>query len=451
MAQGIKTELTGWGANLRAECVLDRPDSIAALPDRLDPKGTLARGLGRSYGDAALNAGGQVIEMTRLSRYRAFDKVTGVLTCEAGTSLAEIIRDFAPRGWFPAITPGTKYVTVGGCIANDVHGKAHHSQGTFAQCLDAMTILLASGDVVTASREENADLFWGTVGGMGLLGVILTATIRLRRVETAYFNKRILAVSNLDQMLEAIRSTHDVPYSLAWIDPFATGERLGRGVLTVGDHAALDDLPADLAADPLRLSGPPKITVPFELPDITLNSLSVQLVNRVIEWRLSQRKRHAHYEDFFYPLDAIGHWYRGYGKRGFTQYQFVIPFEPDGRAHLHKLLDAIATSGQLPFLNILKIMGPESGGVLSFPMEGYTFAIDFPVRPGLRELLQRLDQMVLDAGGRIYLGKDAYLSADMFRAMYAEQLPRFLALKKTYDPDNVFTSDLARRVGLIPQ
>jgi FAD/FMN-containing dehydrogenase len=216
--------MMGWGANIRVECLLDRPQSSRDIAESIDRNGTIARGLGRSYGDAALNAGKQVLELTRLNRYIAFDPEEGVLTCEAGVSLADIIQDFTPRGWFPAITPGTKYVTIGGCIANDIHGKAHHSQGSFAQCLRSMTILLASGEVLTASREENADLFWGTLGGMGLLGVILTATITLRRIETCYFNKTVIKTQNLDEMLAAFEETKHVPYSVAWTDPFSTGD-----------------------------------------------------------------------------------------------------------------------------------------------------------------------------------------------------------------------------------
>jgi decaprenylphospho-beta-D-ribofuranose 2-oxidase len=198
------TRLTGWGANLRADCVLAEPETPAEVAARLDPSGTIARGLGRSYGDAALNAGGQVLGLHKVDRYLAFDGETGTLTCEAGVSLARIIQDFAPRGWFPMITPGTKFVTVGGCIANDVHGKAHHAQGCFSACVDALTVLLASGEVVVASRAENADLFWGTFGGMGLLGVVLTATIRLRRIETTYFRQRSIRVNDLAGMLAAL-------------------------------------------------------------------------------------------------------------------------------------------------------------------------------------------------------------------------------------------------------
>ena len=446
---GVQAELTGWGANLRAECRLERPETTRAIRERLDPRGSIARGLGRSYGDAALNTGRQVIDLTAVDHYIAFDGQTGLLTCEGGTSLAEIIADFAPRGWFPAITPGTKYVTIGGCIANDVHGKAHHAQGSFATCLERMTVLLASGEVVTTSRTELPDLFWATVGGMGLTGIILTATVRLKRIQTTYFRQQVVLAENLDAMLDALEEYDHVPYSVANIDPSASGAGLGRGVLTIGDHAEVTDLPPEKAADPLRISGAPWLTVPFELPELTLNPLSLRMVHLAIEQFLSRGAAIAHYEKFFYPLDILNHWNRGYGRRGFTQYQFVIPME-DGRRQMRRLLEAIAAGGQLPSLNVLKRLGPESGGLLSFPFEGYTFAIDFPVRRGLPELLARLDWMVLEAGGRIYLGKDAYLSAAAFQAMYRHQIDAFLKVKAKYDPDNVFTSDLARRIGLLP-
>jgi decaprenylphospho-beta-D-ribofuranose 2-oxidase len=347
------------------------------------------------------------------------------------------------------ITPGTKFVTVGGCIANDVHGKAHHAQGCFSGCVDEMTVLLASGEIVRASRTQNCELFWGTFGGMGLLGVVLTATIRLRRIETTYFRQRAIPVQDLDAMLAALEENdRRFPYSVATLDVFAKGARLGRGVVNVGDHARRDELPPDLAAQPLRVSGPPTITVPFILPDLTLNPLTMRAVNAFIQHRQATAHLFEHYEKFFYPLDMIAHWNRGYGRRGFTQYQFVIPFA-DGARKLRELLTAITSSGERPFLNVLKRLGKESGGLLSFPREGYTLAIDFPIRANTVALLHRLDAMVLDAGGRVYLGKDSYVEAATFRAMYPE-LPRWLALKAKYDPGNVFTSDLGRRVGLVP-
>jgi decaprenylphospho-beta-D-ribofuranose 2-oxidase len=442
-------ELAGWGANLRATCLFAEPETPDELRARVLPSGTIARGLGRSYGDPALNTGHLVLGTRRLDRYLGFDEATGTLTCEAGVSLAAIIKDFAPRGFFPMITPGTKYVTVGGAIANDVHGKAHHVQGCFSACVDAMRILLASGEVVTTSRTELPDLFWATFGGMGLTGIVLSATLRLRKIESTYFRQKAIVVKNLDEMLAALEENdHLYPYSVAWVDPVARGAALGWGCLSVGDHARRDELPAELAASPLRVSGPPKITVPFELPELTLNPLSVRVLNVLMRQVLGRGKPFAHYEKFFYPLDFVAEWYRGYGRRGFTQYQFVIPFA-DGPRHMRAILDAIMSSGELPFLNVLKRFGKESGGILSFPCEGYTFAIDFPVRAGTVALVHRLDQMVHEAGGRIYLGKDSYVEPAMFRAMYPA-IDEFLAIKKKYDPTGVFVSDQARRVSLVP-
>ena len=447
-AVGTRTTLAGWGANLRAECLLTEPTATCDVAGVVDHAGgTIARGLGRSYGDCAINAERQVIGTTRMDRLLHFDEATGVLLCEGGASLEAVIDTFAGKGWFPMITPGTKFVTVAGCIANDIHGKAHHAQGTFSNCVYSMTVLLASGDVVTASREEHADLFWATFGGMGLLGVILTATIQLRRIETTYFVQKPVKARNLREMLDALEE-HDAgfPYSVATLDVMASGTELGRGVLVVGDHAKLSDLPEKLREEPLLVSPPPKITIPMDLPEFSLNPLSIRVVNAVIQRIQAAATPIGHYEAFFYPLDKIAEWNRGYGRRGFTQYQFVIPFE-NGEAQMRKILTTILSSGQLPFLNVLKRMGKESGGLLSFPQEGYTFAIDFPVREGTKQLTQKLDAMVLDAGGRIYLGKDSYIDGATFRRMYPA-VEDWLRVKRKYDPMGVFTSNLGRRVGL---
>jgi len=444
---GPTETLAGWGNFPRAECIVRRPETPKQLRSLLGhPRGTIPRGLGRSYGDPAVNEGGVVLDMTSLDRYLAFDEDSGVLTCEAGTTLEQIIRDFAPRGFFPRITPGTKFVTVGGCIANDVHGKAHHVDGCFSSCVDSMRVLLASGEVVDCSRTERPDLFWGTFGGMGLLGVVLDVTMRLRRIESTYFHQRAIVVEDLDALLDAFETYAEHPYSVAWIDPLATGARLGKGVLTIGDHAKVADLPAKLRKQPLRISPASPLVVPFELPSFALNPATVRLLNVVLDQVQSRGAPIAHYEKFFYPLDFVGLWNRGYGRRGFTQYQFVIPLE-DGPARMRAILETIATSGQIPFLNVLKKLGAGTG-LLSFPFEGYTFAIDFPIRDGLPELLTRLDGMVLDAGGRIYLGKDAFCDAKTFHAMYPKA-ETWLEAKAKYDPNAIFSSNLARRVGLV--
>lgn len=439
--------LHGWGKYPQVPCRVRAVSSPEQAPRGLDPHGTIARGLGRSYGDPALNEDRTVLLCAGMDRYLDFDEATGTLTCEAGVSLDQIIRDFVPRGFFPMITPGTKYVTIGGCIANDVHGKAHHVDGSFSRCVEAFTILLADGTVQRVSREHDPALFWANFGGMGLLGIILSATIRLRPIETAWFRQRVIEAADLEAMLDALHE-HDDPYSVAWVDPRATGPRLGRGVLTVGDHARLDDLPARLRSRARWVAPPPRLVVPFDLPSHSLNRLTARPLNMAMGFLLRHGASVAHYEKFFYPLDFVAHWNRSYGRRGFTQYQFVIPLE-DGRRHIRALLERIMESDQIPFLNVLKIFGPgEAQGMLSFPMRGYTFAIDFPIRPGLEGLLRELDRMVLDAGGRVYLGKDAFLDQPTFEAMYADELEAWRRVKARCDPQGMFTSNLGRRVGL---
>ncbi|MEO0323626.1 MAG: FAD-binding oxidoreductase [Myxococcota bacterium] len=447
MPQAHEASLAGWGNHPRLRCAVRRPESQGALRRVLDTRGTLGRGLGRSYGDAALNDQGTVVDMTALDRYLAFDEARGELRVEAGASLRQIIEDFAPRGFFPRIVPGTKFVTVGGCIANDVHGKAHHVDGCFSESVVDFDLLLADGSVRRCSRDENAELFWATMGGMGLTGLVTAATLRLRRIETTYFHQKAIRVGNLEEMVAAL-DEHDRAhrYSVAWVDPMARGSRLGRGVLTVGDHATREDLPASKRGKALAVSPPSPLVVPLEMPSFALNSTTVRLLDVVIEQMQAGAGALAHYEKFFFPLDFVGEWWRGYGRQGFIQYQLVVPLD-DGVARLRRLLERIGASDQVPFLNVLKKFGKANAAPLSFPFEGYTLAIDFPVRPGLRELTRDLDAQVLEAGGRLYLGKDSMLDAPTMAAMYP-RLEEWRAVKKRVDPEGVFTSNLARRVGL---
>lgn len=439
--------IAGWGNYPRLECTVQSVEDPERLFAAFDGRGTIARGLGRSYGDPAVVDPGAVLDLTPMDRFLAFDEASGTLTCEAGASLAQIIETFAPRGFFPAITPGTKHVTVGGCIANDVHGKAHHVDGCFSSCVEGFDLMLATGEVVRCDREQEPELFWATFGGMGLTGIVVRATIRLRPVESTYFRQEAIVVQNLTELIEAF-DEYDAryPYSVAWIDPLATGARLGCGVLTVGDHASADELPKRLANNPLALASPPLASVPFELPNVTLNPLTLRALNVVIGQVQAHGAPFAHYEKFFYPLDVVGEWNRGYGRRGFTQYQFVIPLE-DGERRMRAILERIASSGELPFLNVLKRFGRESLAPLGFPFEGYTFAIDFPISPSLGALCSELDAMVVDAGGRVYLGKDAFLGPHTLEAMYP-RLGEWREVKARVDPDEVFRSHLSSRVGL---
>jgi len=445
----IEQKIAGWGNFPWAKSrVYQYHNPHAATQIFAQEKNLIPRGLGRSYGDQAINEQNGVLLSEKLNRYIAFNSENGELTCEAGVSFADIIDTFAPRGWFPMITPGTKYITVGGAIANDVHGKAHHVDGSFANCVKEFTILLADGRVLSTSREENEDLFWANFGGLGLLGVILTATIQLRKIETTYFRQQAVKVNNLDELLDALDEYDEsYAYSVAWVDSFKKGKSLGKGVLTLGNAAKLDELPPKLKKAPLLVSGPAKLALPLYMPEFSLNRLTVSMLNKAIETTQKGAAAFAHYDKFFYPLDAIGLWNKGYGKKGFIQYQFVIPFE-NGRENIRTILQKIVTSNHLPFLNVLKKFGEENAkSILSFPMPGYTFAIDFPVRKGLEELTQTLDDMVADFGGRIYLGKDATLSADSFRKMYPQH-ENWLNIKRKYDPDDKFNSNLSRRLAL---
>lgn len=441
-------KISGWGNFPRVTSKIAWVKNPTQLNATLvSNENVTARGLGRSYGDQAISSTSLVASLPPMNKILSFDESTGILNCQAGLSLNQIIRIFAPRGWFPVINPGTKYVTIGGAIANDIHGKAHHVNGSFVNCVEDFDIMLANGEIVTCSRNHHQDLFYASFGGLGLLGIIIRASIQLKKIETTFFKQKSIKCENIDEMLDAFdQYDHDFDYSVAWVNALIKGENLGKGVLTLGNQAQLKDLPFKLRKEPLLIKPEPKLKVPFYLPDFSLNPFSVKILNRIIAHVQAKPTSIVHYEKFFFPLDAILHWNRGYGKRGFIQYQFVIPLQ-NGRENIKKLLSAVSESGCTPFLNVLKKFG-EGQPYLSFPKPGYTFAIDFPVTKKLSAFITKMDQMVLDCGGRIYLGKDAMLTAEMFRKMYPDY-QQWLNIKKKYDPQNKFTSSLAERLNLL--
>ncbi len=442
--------LTGWGRYPLSESDIYRPDKIAELQSVVTANATslIARGAGRAYGDAALNDQNRVVDLTRLNRMLSFDAATGILRCEAGVTIAELIDVFLPRGFFPPVTPGTRFVTLGGSLAADVHGKNHHRDSSLAAHVTSFDLMVASGEVMRCSREENSALFWATVGGMGLTGVILELELRMRRVESAYLDGESIRAGNIDTAIEAFERTDaQYGYSVAWIDCSSSKAALGRSVLNVGNFATLDRLPKNLAQDPLNTRPRLSPFVPFNLPGFVLNSLTLRAFNAAVY--AFQRDKAAHtifdWDSFFYPLDSIRNWNRIYGKRGFVQYQCVWP--PDeSRAGLVEVLEAISRSGRGSFIAVLKKFGAQDG-LLSFPMPGYTLALDFAVNDGLLEFLDSLDAMVLKRGGRVYLAKDARMSAETFRAMYPN-LATWQAAKAIADPDNRFSSSLSRRLGM---
>ncbi|HZB44717.1 MAG TPA: FAD-binding oxidoreductase [Pyrinomonadaceae bacterium] len=448
MSRTVSMEIHGWGRYPRGRSRVLRPERVReAVPP--DEGSVIARGQGRSYGDAAMSADGAVMLTERLNRFLSFDEETGVLRAEAGATLAEVLAVFLPRGWFPPVTPGTKFVSLGGALAADVHGKNHHRDGTLGAHVTELELALADGTRRRCSPERDAELFWATVGGMGLTGIITEVSLKLARVESAHVVVRHNAARDLDALLELLADEeHDERYSVAWVDSLARGRALGRGVLMTGRHASLAALPRDIA-EPLALKSPRRLGLPFDLPSWVLNPLSVSAFNELYFRRQGARDVPfvTDCESFFYPLDRVGDWNRLYGARGFVQYQCVLP-PATARGALRLLFEELSRTRRASFLAVLKRFGAEGRGLLSFPFEGYTLALDLPVTGAdLFALLDRFDELVLEHGGRVYLAKDTRLKPDSFRAMY----PRFtewLRVKQRFDPEDRFSSDLSRRLGM---
>jgi decaprenylphospho-beta-D-ribofuranose 2-oxidase len=428
----------------RAEKVSEVVAAVRGAPD-----GTvLARGAGRSYGDAAINPPGGTLLMERLNRLLAFDESSGLLRCEAGVTIQDLLKTFVQRGWFPAVTPGTSFVTIGGAIAGDVHGKNHHRDGSFASCVRSLRLLIASGETLNCSREQNADLFHATLGGMGLTGVVLEAELTLRRIETSYIVSQSLPARDIDEVV-GLLDHHDPDwrYTVAWVNGMADGRRLGEGTVSLGNHASIADLDATQRARPLRTDAARRPRVPIDPPGWTINAGTIRLFNRLYAGR-GAPKRTAGYEPFFYPLDRLRNWNRLYGRRGFLQYQCVVPLD-SGAQTLRLILEHCRARRLVTSLGVLKRMGPQSGW-LSFPIPGYTLSLDIPFG-GVPMLaaLDELDAIVVQAGGRVNLGKDARLRPAEFRAMYPE-LRQWLAVKSAVDPGTRFASALSRRLELTP-
>ena len=442
-------KLSGWGRYPVLDCRLEHLREHESLPDLLDRNDTLiARGNGRSYGDAALNRE-LTLSMLAMNRMQAFDTQTGLLTCEAGVLLADILDVFVPRGWFPPVVPGTKFVTVGGMIAADVHGKNHHQDGSFGAHVESLLLVTANGETRTCSRTENADLFRATLGGMGLTGIILSASFRLKPIETAFVLEETLAAGDLSETMALFEKSADWPYSVAWIDCLARGAKQGRSLLMRGRFMECSALPARLGADPLRPAAGRQLTVPVDAPSMLLNRHTISVFN---EWyyrrgaKLS-RPQLVHFDRFFFPLDRLRAWNRLYGRRGFVQYQCVLPTR-ESPIGIRALLDRISTARHASFLAVLKLFGPVGEGLLSFPMEGYTLTLDFPMHTGTPALLVALDEITHRHGGRVYLAKDACSTPARLRQGYPQRTA--FGRRRTEAAGLVpkFASMLSRRLAL---
>ena len=445
-----ETTLSGWGRVPRVASVCLRPetrsDVLEALAGR-DGGSLLGRGLGKAYGDAALNAGGVTLLTDRLDRMLEFDPDSGWLRCEGGVTLDDIIRTFLPRGFFPPVVPGTRFVTVAGALASDIHGKNHHVAGSFSNHVRDVELLTGTGEIVVCDAERRTELFQATAGGMGLTGIVLSLGVRLIRVESPAVEMETVRVRSLDEFFEVSAESAGHQYTVGWVDTLKRGRSLGRGLLFRGNHAA-----AGTRAGKGLTSRLPRRFLNGRLlqSNFLLNRVTFRAFNTIYYRRALRRRsrRTVEVRPYFFQLDAVAAWNRLYGRRGFYQYQFVVPPDPDHRA-VRDALTRITESGVPSFLGVIKEFGDKKNGMLSFPTPGVTVAIDFPnVGKRLSELLGALDDLVAEAGGRVYLAKDARLSAEAFRRMYPDW-ERWKSVRDAADPDGAFGSELGRRLGLV--
>ncbi|CAM3736728.1 FAD-binding oxidoreductase [Kibdelosporangium persicum] len=443
--------LAGWGrtAPTVAE-VLSTPDVevIARAVATAGERGVIARGLGRSYGDPAQNAGGLVVDMTALDRIHSIDPGSGLVDVDAGVSLDALMRAALPHGLWVPVLPGTRQVTIGGAIANDIHGKNHHSAGSFGDHVVSMDLLTADGQVRTLTPESK--LFWATVAGIGLTGIITRATIRMKKTETAYFVVDADRTADLDETLALFTDGSDLAYdySMAVPDLMSSDGRLGRATFSRGSLAKRDQLPAKLRGEPLKFDAPRLATLPDVFPNGLANKLTFGLVNELWQHTVPSGGTRGAIQNltrFYHPLDMLGEWNRAYGRKGFLQYQFSVPF---GREDEFKVIcRRIARSGHYSFLNVVKRMGAASQAPLSWPSPGWMLSVDFPIKDGLGRFCDELDEAVLGVGGRLYTAKDSRTSAETFAAMYP-RLAEWREIRRSVDPEGVFVSDMSRRLRL---
>ncbi|UBB90740.1 FAD-binding oxidoreductase [Candidatus Kaistella beijingensis] len=430
MKPNFTQKVTNWGNFPVVEKEVKSEDSLQKIKDFVKSNNEIiARGNGRCYGDASLSE--HIFSTKRLNKFISFDRLNGIIECESGVLLSDILEVVVPQGYFLYVTPGTKFISVGGAIASDVHGKNHHAEGCFSEYVIEFSLLNENGEVLKCSREENSEKFWSTIGGMGLTGIILSAKFKLKNIETAYIRQESIKAENLDEIFKLFEESESWTYNVAWIDCLQTGKNIGRSIMMRGEHAFKHQLPKKLQENPLRLKKKFSPTVPFYFPNFVLNNLTVKLFNFLYfnKQRSKEIKNYIDYETFFYPLDAVNDWNKIYGKTGFIQYQMVIPKEK-GKEGMKRILETIAKSGNGSFLAVLKLFGknnPEAYN--SFPFEGYTLALDFKVNSKLKNLVEKLDAIVEEFGGRIYLTKDSMSKSSLTNYLQNVQNPKFVSLQ----------------------
>lgn len=430
MKPNFTQKVTNWGNYPIVEKEMRSEDSFAKIKEFvLNNNEVIARGNGRCYGDSSL--GEHIFSTKKLNKFISFDRLNGTIECESGVLLSDVLEISVPQGYFLYVTPGTKFVSVGGAIASDVHGKNHHAEGCFSEYVIEFKLMIENGEVITCSREENADKFWATIGGMGLTGIILTAKFKLKNIESAYIRQESIKAENLDEIFTLFEESENWTYTVAWIDCLQKGKDLGRSILMRGEHAFQHELPQNLKDRPLRLKKKFEPTVPFYFPGFVLNALTVKIFNFLYYKKQSKKeaKSFTDYETFFYPLDFVHDWNKIYGKSGFIQYQMMIPKE-SGKEGMKKILETIANSGNGSFLAVLKLYGKENPQAYnSFPFEGYSLALDFKVNSKLRKLIDRLDDIVEQYNGKIYLTKDSMSRSSLTNYLKNVQSSKFVSLQ----------------------
>jgi len=444
--------LSGWGRTAPSSASVLRPRTatdVAAALAMANPRGVTARGMGRSYGDPAQNAGGMVLDMAGLDQMW-LDSTTGLLTAEAGVTIDTILRRTVPHGYFIPVTPGTRFVSVGGAIGADIHGKNHHREGSFGDHVTALELMDAGGSVTTLHPEDpdpaNRGAYWATVGGMGRTGIVTSAAVQMLPIETSRMRVDTDRFTRLDDLMERMTAADsEYRYTVAWMDS-VNGKADFRSVLTCGEHASISDLSEAVQQDPLHYNPQVRVTAPPWFPGRTLNRWSVAAFNEAWFRKAPQERRGELHTiaDFFHPLDMVNAWNRVYGNSGFVQYQFCVP---DSRSDLVRLvLERLRTAHAPSFLTVLKRFGPSNPAPLSFPASGWTLAMDIPASvPGLARVLDDLDDQVISAGGRFYLAKDSRMTPETFRAGYP-RLDEWLQTVHRLDPRGLFTSDQFRRL-----
>lgn len=442
-------KLSGWGRWPRRDCNTAPLDQKTAIPLGAQNGSAITYGMGRSYGDVAMNPAMTLMGVSR-NRILEFNALTGDLVAEAGVTLADLLETFVPRGWFPPVTPGTKFVSLGGLVAADAHGKNHHGSGSFGDHVSWFDLLCADGEVRRCSSQSNVDLYHATIGGQGLTGHLLTVALRLSNVPSAWIVQETKPAANLDEAIAIFEASHDATYSVAWIDCLATGAAQGRSLVLLGEHAQPSDLDRAQKTNPFYIPARGKKKMPMDAPSWALNKWTIRAFNEMY-YRAGVKSDPisvVDYDTYFYPLDAISEWNRLYGPRGFAQYQNVLPLET-ARDGLAEMLDAIAKAGMGSFLAVLKRFGPgDTNRPLSFPIEGYTLALDFAASPEAFTLLDRLDEITVACGGRLYLAKDSRMTQATFEAGYGGNLDQFRDVRQKYGAEDAFGSLLSKRLGL---